>query len=630
MTLMLAWQESATSELVRGHLFALDFWREGVKHFILTDAMTRKQFLGETVEKLRAEKMPTMPVTWAQARHLVGEALDVNAWRGSAPAEAFHEHREQIDARLLAEPEDAERRAEVTAEEERVAREGDRPYISPDMEADETIANWLGAWSFGDYALTYDLLHDDAPLRRAQPRDEYIAVRRKWADEAEPGALRLAVVREQQRRASALWVPGAAGTVGTAGKDYEAFWSLVLKDSPLAGAVEEVPMATVTSIESGRHWYWTAYTMQRERAYALWCIARIRDEGAASQALTADELQKRVEEAHQVAEQAASSAPQDPRSPQAAEAVRTVTAALSAALAYRDAIIAKLPLDEAAYRAAIDEARTLNNHERAAAYLERMIGRFPDSLRLRFEEGIEEYLVAEQYASQGQGQASADWLDRSIATLRRVVEEERTAEHLQALGEILARRGYFPQAEGVLREAIALDPARASLHADLAGAIMAHVSGEDLEAPGATESPEERESAARAALAELREAAKLDPALPHVFTRIGALYDGLGQQEDARLAYEEAIARDPGDATAHYALGSLHLAQQHPQQALPQLETAVQLEPFSIPFRLSLAASYIALGRQREATRELDLIDRLQPHLPQVGELRAILARQKK
>ncbi|HEX6817576.1 MAG TPA: tetratricopeptide repeat protein, partial [Ktedonobacterales bacterium] len=422
----------------------------------------------------------------------------------------------------------------------------------------------------------------------------------------------------------------SAGKGGLGGKDEEAFWSLVLKDSPLGGAAEELPMATLISPETSRHWYWTAYTMQRERSHGLWCIARIRDEGAAAQAQTVDELQKRIEETHTLAEQAAANAPQDPRSPQAAEAVRTVTASLCSALGYRDAIIAKLPLDEAAYRAAIDDARTLNNHERAAAYLERMQGRFPNELRLRFELGLEQYLVAEQYASQGQAVAAADWLDRAIATSKQVVDAERTAEHLQALGELQARRGYLSQAQETLREAITLDDERASAHADLASAILSRLSGEDLDSPGQTPSTEERETVAREALAQLREAAKLDPNLPALFTRIGGIYSMLGQAEDARLAFEEALAHDPGDADAHYALGTLHLERNEPQRALAQLENAVQLEPLAVPYRLALAAAYIALDRRREATRELDLIDRLQPHLPQVAELRAMLARQKK
>jgi tetratricopeptide (TPR) repeat protein len=629
MTLMLAWQESAGSQLVRGHLFALDFWREGAKHFILTEPMTRQQFLHETVEKLRTEKIASVPVSWAQARRLVEAALAVNAWRKREPAETFREHRAELDARLLGEPLDEEQRAAIAAEDERVAREGDRPFIASDMEADETIANWLGAWSFGDYGLSYDLLADDAPLRRAQSRAEFIATRRQWADEAEPGALRLTVVREQQRRASALWVPGAAGAVGT-GKEFEAFWSLALKDSPLVGAVEEVPMATLLSQESGRHWYWTGYSMQRDRTYGLWCVVRLRDEGAASQTLTLEELQTRIEEAHQTAERAADNAPRDPRDPQAAEAIRTVTAALSTSLGYRDAVIQKLPLDEAAYRAAIDDARTLGNHERVVAYLEKMVGRFPDAERLRFEEGLEQYLVAEQYAGQGQGPAAAEWLDRAIDTFRVVVAQERTAEHLQALGEVLGRRGYMTQAEQALREAITLEPERAALHADLASVTMARAAGDNLDEPGAVRDEQTGETAARGALAELREAARLEPSLPHVFTRIGAIYGALGQQDDARLAFEEALTRDPGDADAHYALGRLFLQREEPQQALAHLETAVQLDPFSVPYRLTLAACYIALERRREATRELDLVDRLQPQLPEVAELRAILARTKK
>ena len=85
----------------------------------------------------------------------------------------------------------------------------------------------------------------------------------------------------------------------------------------------------------------------------------------------------------------------------------------------------------------------------------------------------------------------------------------------------------------------------------------------------------------------------------------------------------------PGDAEARYLLGSLYLSQRHPEQALPHLESAVELEPLAVSFRLNLATAYAALDRRREATRELDTIDKLQPGLPQVAELRAILARKK-
>ena len=54
----------------------------------------------------------------------------------------------------------------------------------------------------------------------------------------------------------------------------------------------------------------------------------------------------------------------------------------------------------------------------------------------------------------------------------------------------------------------------------------------------------------------------------------------------------------------------------------------MRIEPLAVTFRLGLATGLVAVGRARDANRELDLIDRLQPDLPQVRELRAILARQ--
>lgn len=394
-------------------------------------------------------------------------------------------------------------------------------------------------------------------------------------------------------------------------------------------------MATLTSQASGRHWYWTGYSVQRERAHGLWTISRFRDEGKASQALTIDELQQRIKDAHAQAEQIAQTteaahAARGPKAEQALiEGARQLTAVMSAALHYDDALLVRLPLDETAYQSAIDDARVLNNHERAAALLERMIGRFSDKQRLRFELGIAQYLTAESYGQQGQPETATQWLDRAIATLSAVAEAEPTAQHLQALGEVLARRGHMNQAEARLRAALNLDAEQATVHADLASVLMAQMTGENLEgeAPGTEPSDEERNRLARAALAELREAARIDNSVPHLYTRIGAIYDLLGQKDDARIAFEEAVQRDPGDAEAAYALGSLFLSNAQPQEALPHLEHAVELEPLGVPFRLNLALAYASLGRRREAERELTLIDRLQPGLPQVAEVRALLAR---
>jgi tetratricopeptide (TPR) repeat protein len=638
VALVLAWQEGNDPEIVRGCVMQLDFWHDGVKDFRLSEPLTRQRFLRDTVGELRSEeKAETVVVTWAQVRRLLLEALDINAWRGTEPDADYRRHQALVAARLIDVPDTDEASAAVAEEEARAAREGDRPYLADDLDPDEVVANWLGTWSFGDYGAAYDLFADEHPIRREQSRDEYVRLRRQWAGEAQPASLRLTLVREQAQRASALWVPGAAGTVAPGGRrDIEAFWSLTLRDSPLGGAVAELPMATMTSQETGRHWYWTAYTVERERGGGSWRITRGRDEGAASQALTVEELQKRVEEAHAAVERITSAPPPEPGSAAAEEVLRELTGALTTALHYRDALIARLPLDEGAYRANVADAQALGSYERAAAVLERMRGRFPGQARMSFELGIAYYLTGLQMARQGNVEAEHAWLARATAALRQAAEHEPTAEYLQALGEVLARQGYFTQAVAQLRQAIALDPARAEAHSDLADCLMSEVGGENLDEPStnATVSEEAREqrikTAAHAALAELREAARLNPSIHGLYTRMGAIYDVLGQHEDALLAFQEAVRQEPQDAEAHYTLGSLYFTRREPERALPELEQAAQLAPLTPAIGVNLAACYLALERWRDAERELDVVDEIRPGMPQVAELRTRLAQLKR
>jgi tetratricopeptide (TPR) repeat protein len=335
-----------------------------------------------------------------------------------------------------------------------------------------------------------------------------------------------------------------------------------------------------------------------------------------------DELRKR-------AEQAAQNAPQDPRSTQATEVLREVTGDLTAALHYGDALIARLPLDESLSRSALNDARALSAHERAAAILERMVGRYGDDVEVRFELGVEQYLVAEQSAQLGQQEVAATWLGRATATLTAVSAEAPTPQRLQGLGELLARQGHYNQAAQRLREGIALDNTIATLFVDLAETLMGQATDDNLDAPAPLDE-QARQPIMREALQALRDAARLDPAVPGLFTRMGAIYEALHQHDDAIIAFEDAIRRDSSDDQAHYTLGTLFLSRREYDRARPLLEMASQLEPGSLQYRLALAACYVAMERIREATREIEILDKLSPGLPQVTELKAQLARLKK
>ncbi len=628
MTLIVVWQEGADADILRAYMFLLDFWREGVKDFEITDSMPRARIQSQLIAGLTQRGGPgTVKIGWAQARGLVLQALEVNAWRKSEPSAELTRYRAQVDQRLLAEPEDEARRAEIAAEQARMEREGDRPLFDINLEAEETLANWLGAWSLGDYGLAYDLLSAEHSARQGKSRAEFIALRRQWADEAQPAALRLTVIREQEQRASALWTPSAApGRLGTGGRDLEAFWSLTMRESPIGGQLPELPMGTLVSKATGRHWFWTGHTLRRDPASNLWLVAASRDEGAQAQGVPVDELAKRVKELREKAERTATEAQRQPEGPATNEALRAITGDLTTALHYSDALMARLPLDETLYRDALNDARALGSHERAAALLERMVGRFQDDVEVRFELGVEQYLVGEQYAQQEMQEPASAWLGRATATMTDVVAAEPTARRLQGLGELLSRQGHFTQAAERLRQAIALEPGNATLYLDLSETLMGQASDENLDAPEKLDEAGRR-AAMQSALEALREAAKIDATLPRLFTRIGAVQEALHQHEDAIISLEEAINRDRDDDVAQYTLGTLYMARNEPQRALRYLEMASQMEPASLQYRVAVAACYVALERVREATRELDTLDKVAPGLPQTGELRARLAR---
>ncbi|HEX8981796.1 MAG TPA: tetratricopeptide repeat protein [Ktedonobacterales bacterium] len=629
LTLITLWREGSDADILRSYHFLLDFYTTGVKDFQISDTLTRREVRQRVIEPLQSDGMPApVKVGWAQARGLLMEALEVTTWRGSTLPADFVRYRPQVEERLLAEPTDDAQRAEIAREQERFAREGDRPLCTAGLEHDETLANWLGAWSFGDFGLVYDLLASEHPIHKAQSRNEYVAQRRQWADEAHPANLRLTLIREQAQRASALWTPGVApGRLGAGNKrDLEAFWSLELSDSQLGGQLEELPMGTLTSKSSGRHWFWSAATVQRDLATNMWLISATRDEGAQAQGLPVEELTKRIKEAHERAEKTAQEAPQDLDSEKSVEALREVTGDLTAALHYSDALMARMPLDEDVPRKAVNDARTLSAHERAAAILERIVGRFGDDIEVRFELGVEQYLVAEQFNQVGQQQSTAAWMGRATATLMAVCEDAPTPRHLQGLGELLTRQGHYNQAAQRLREAIALDNTIPTLYIDLAETLMGIATDDNLDAPAPIEEPQ-RSEVMREALQALRDGAKLDANTPRLFTRMGAIYEALHQHEDAVIAFEEAIRREPHDDVAHYTLGTLFMARRDYQRALPLLETANHLNPMSVQYHLAIASCYIALEQGSDARREIGILEQMAPGLPQVAELKSALAR---
>lgn len=74
--------------------------------------------------------------------------------------------------------------------------------------------------------------------------------------------------------------------------------------------------------------------------------------------------------------------------------------------------------------------------------------------------------------------------------------------------------------------------------------------------------------------------------------------------QDAALMAKRAVALEPRNPLAHYALGRVLLSTKDFQGSAHELETAKQLAPSSAQVRFQLATAYRRLGRKADAERE--------------------------
>src|SRR6185437_8153096 len=96
----------------------------------------------------------------------------------------------------------------------------------------------------------------------------------------------------------------------------------------------------------------------------------------------------------------------------------------------------------------------------------------------------------------------------------------------------------------------------------------------------------------------------------------------LGETENARLAYDESIRRNPTDTEAINNLAAL-LEEQDPPQAIKLLESAVSLAPNVALYHANLAALLLKTDATKRAKAELELAERLEPNNPVVRQVRA-------
>lgn len=591
---LLFWEQGYEYSEIRMLGFLLDFWQAGVKD-VIVDMLTKRRS-DERIADMRS-KLSFTDCTLAEAKRLLEEALSMNTWRGTTPVQEYRNRLPLINQLLINATNLGEDRGST--------------FINPELEDQEVVVNFLGAWSLGDYGLAYDLLTHDCTIRDNLSRDEWIAQHRTWANEAHPTRIELGFVHEQEQaqQQSTLWLPSStAFSRASTRKVIEIGWSVELTDTPLSGTLHELPMGTAINKETGRHWFWTNYTLMREQGQ--WRIQHGTDEGAAVQGLPIEELQQRIKASETIIETKAKQRDTDVNA-----FMQELSWRLTQLLHYYDALIARLPFDRQLCEDAYGRAIATGNPERTMVYLERLATRF----------------------AEGKGDALRR-LGATMATLAYNYNPETMRSRVEHLLE---------RAEQTLREAITLDDTAMS-HALLAELLIStqrndEAEAELLKAKEMTTNPQElapieaglgniamRRERVEEALAHFERVAEINPDYSAIWFSIGFAQRLLGRMSEAEARYQRAIEVEPHDPRPYTELIAMYMGEQRRTEARNLAAQSVHANPDSATLHALFASVLFEIGETRSAQHELNEAEELNPDDELVKRVRQYIDKNKK
>jgi tetratricopeptide (TPR) repeat protein len=595
--LVLCWEQGFEYGEARMMVFLLDFWQEGIKDFWTEVGSkrridTRVQELNEKFASASETNIKMTDCTLAEGRRLIQEALSVNSWRGTSPHKDYRHYLPSVQQLVLNAPD--------------VGVDRGRTFIKPGLEPDEIVANFIGGWSLGDFGLCFDLHASTSPLLEGLSRDEWVDLRRKWADEAHPARFEPRFIRERELSQQAIWLPGSyLSDRFSSQREVDTGWSLELTDTPLSGTLLEMPMGTAVYKETRRHWFWTSYTLAQEEGE--WRIQRMTDEGARAQGLSIAELQQRIKEhddrIHEIVE---THQPTDPGVQQYYEEIlwRGIQA-----LHYDDALLVKLSLDRMIYDEAFSRARGLGLSERAIVYLEGIVQRFPkdyDIGKILLNLGASQADLAEQYERLGMTERSKRFFDLAEASLRKSIEADNAALGHIMLAELLMARDQEEEAIAELQLARSLTSntnEEAQIEFDLASIAMVEEKYDE-------------------ALSHFKRVAEINPDYEGIWLNIGLAYRAQQNLVDAEVQFRRALEANPKDLAAYAELISLYISTRQSTKAYETAEQGLRYYPDSAILHALLAAIYLDKGDRRRAQAELEEAERINPDLEIVQSVR--------
>jgi tetratricopeptide (TPR) repeat protein len=601
----LCWEQGFEYGEARLMAFMLDFWGAGVKNF--TTEVGSKRHIDARLNVSKAKnstasgrEIKITDCTLAEGRRLIQEALSVNAWRRTAPSKDYRTHLPTIQQLIMNAPD--------------MGTDRGLTFIGPELDADEVVGNFIGAWSLGDFGLCFDLLASDSPLCEGLARDEWIDLRRKWADEARPARFELSFLREREPSQQSIWLPSSVrGDRISTQREIETGWSLELTDTQLSGTLPEMPLGTAIYKETGRRWFWTSYKLVHEEQ--AWRIQRMTDEGASAQGLPIAELQQRLQtnddRVHEIVET------HQPNGPDANQYYEEIIWRSMQALHYDDALLVKLPLDRTIYNDAFNRALQVQLTDRAIVYMEGIVQHFPkaydigDILRRL---GAAQANLGQQYQQYDMHERSEQFFALALENMRKSLEVDNVPLGHIILAELLMIRDQDEEALAELQLAKSLTSDRdeeAQIESDIANIAMLQEKYDD-------------------AIAHMKRVAEINPNYKGIWLNIGLAYRRQQNYDEAVAYYQRALEQQPDDIAVYAELGALYIATHQLKEALEAVETGLRYHPNSAHLRALLAAIYIDKGDRRQAQAALAEAERINPDLEIVQAVREILSKKRK
>ncbi len=596
VAILIAWSRG---EEWQGYRISFIFWKGEILIETTPSGLTQRRFEREQIEEMRTSfEVPVVALTLGQVRFLFEDLLDQMAWRGTTLATDVKSLLDLLKGRIQRDEEHQGQAADASVM---------TLLIDADIEADEVMVDFWSAWAFGDFMLCYELLAERASLRQGATRDEFIALRRKWYDEALPARLRIGATAKTTAEQSGLWVPDAS--MGTNRSNWAFFWSLEMRETPIAGQLSEVPMATLTNPSNQRRWFWQTISLERDAVSKRWRITRIRDEGAAAQARPVEDLIKRSNELWDEADALAQQFERTGTEAQNREHVLHIMALVQESQSLGEAALMRLPGDRELHKTLVEHAQAVRLLDRAAALLERIITHFGATMDLWLQVAAIQFNQAQVLAEQEDASGHHFWLDTAIASARQAIAIERTPEGLVVLGELLNMHGDSAEAESLLRESLAIRETSGAW-IDLGDLLM-------------------RQRQFIPAISAFEQAQRLDPTTAVPRWRLGRALEMVDRKPEARLAYEDAVEQNPEDGMAQMLLGVLLATEHEYDQAYLHLIKALELGVMETDLFLQLAVIEADRGNTNSALQLLDQAVRLSPQLaPQIKQMAETLRAQ--